>query len=44
MLMSKLLLTNASHMAIDSSNDQLVKYCATIGGRKSAYLLKYFPY
>lgn len=45
MLISELLITNAAHIQQDSSLDQgVVKYCAAIGCKKSAYLLKYFPY
>lgn len=44
-LLSELLLHNASHLQHDSSQEQgVVKYCAAIGSKKSAYLLKYFPY
>ena len=45
MLLSELLLLNASHLQHDSSQEQgVVKYCAAIGSKKSAYLLKYFPF
>ena len=44
-VMSELLLTNASHLQQDSSFQQgIVKYCATISSQRGAYLLKYFPY
>jgi len=44
-LVSELLIHNASHIQQDSSIEQgVVKYCASIGSKKSAYLLKYFPY
>ena len=45
MLISELLLNNATHIQIDSSIEKgVVKYCAAIGCKKSVYLLKYFPY
>jgi hypothetical protein len=45
MLISELLLNNATHIQIDSSIEKgVVKYCAAIGCKRSAYLLKYFPY
>jgi hypothetical protein len=45
MLLSDLLISNASHAQHDSSVEHgVVKYCASIGSKKSAYLLKYFPY
>jgi hypothetical protein len=45
MLMTDLLIQNATHVQPDSSIEQgVVKYCASIRSKKSAYLLKYFPY
>jgi hypothetical protein len=44
-VMSELLLMNASHLSQDSSCQQgVVNYCAAIQSQRSAYLLKYFPY
>lgn len=44
-LITDLLIQNASHVQPDSSIEQgVVKYCASIRSKKSAYLLKYFPY